>query len=250
MKITDFECLTLDCYGTMIDWELGIKTALRPWAEHRRLPAADDQLLALFGQLESEEEARHPELPYPHILRNAHLRMAERLGMPADETAAREFGESVKDWPAFPDSPEALAYLARQYKLVVLSNVDRGSFKHSNEKLGVTFFAVYTAEDIGSYKPSIVNFRYALDKLAARGVGHSRILHTAQSLFHDIVPASQVGLATMWIDRRHGRDGWGATPPPGIDVKPNFTAASLADFAAQHRAASSGDPEPPRVDRT
>jgi 2-haloacid dehalogenase len=139
------------------------------------------------------------------------------------------------DWPAFPDSAASLGYLQRFYKLVILSNVDRTSFARSQRKLGVEFFAVYTAEDIGSYKPDPRNFSYLLDRLAQAGHPAGDILHVAQSLHHDHAPANRAGLVSAWIDRRHGAGG-GATPPAESAVCYDFRFTSMAEFAAAHRA--------------
>ncbi|MBS0562102.1 MAG: HAD hydrolase-like protein, partial [Proteobacteria bacterium] len=157
-------------------------------------------------------------------------------GVDATEEEHRRFGASVPDWPAFPDSAEALAYLKRHYKLVILSNVDRVSFAGSNKRLGVEFDAIYTAQDIGSYKPDPRNFQYMLDKLAGQGIGKADILHTAQSLFHDHVPAKRFGLAGAWIDRRADQGGgWGATAKPAEDARYDFRFTSLAEMAEAHR---------------
>jgi 2-haloacid dehalogenase len=147
----------------------------------------------------------------------------------------RAFGGSVGDWPAFPDTPAALAYLQRFYKLVILSNVDRASFARSNPRLGVDFTAIYTAEEIGSYKPDARNFRNMLDRLAKVGHSPGDILHVAQSLYHDHAPANRCGLRSAWIDRRHGKAG-GATPPAAAEVHYDFRFASLAELADAHRA--------------
>ena len=144
-----------------------------------------------------------------------------------------EFGASVRTWPAFPDSGDALAYLKRHYRLAILSNVDRASFTQSNAKLGVTFDHIFTAEDIGSYKPDLRNFEYALARLREAGVEKRAVLHVAQSLFHDHVPAKLLGLASVWIDRRAGRPGAGATPPAA--ATPDWRFESLAEFAAADR---------------
>jgi 2-haloalkanoic acid dehalogenase type II len=143
---------------------------------------------------------------------------------------ADALGMSVPDWPAFSDSAEALQRLKRRYKLIILSNVDRASFAGSNRRLEVTFDEILTAQDIGSYKPDPANFAALLrrvDEIGATG----RLLHVAQSLYHDHVPAKAVGLPTVWINRRHGKPGWGATPDPGVDVTPDLEFASMADFA-------------------
>ena len=141
-------------------------------------------------------------------------------------------------WPAFPDSPEALAYLQEHYKLVILSNVDRDSFALSESRLGVKFDRVITAQDVGSYKPDVRNFPYMLEDLQRTlGAGPEVILHTAQSLFHDIVPAKALGLTTMWINRRRGSEGWGATPPvEGEGATPDLEVAGMAELVALHQA--------------
>lgn len=147
----------------------------------------------------------------------------------------------MPDWPAFTDSAEALAYLTQHYKLVILSNVDRASFADSNALLGVTFDAIYTAQDIGSYKPDLTNFRYMLDRLAELRIAKSNILHTAQSLFHDHAPAKAIGLASAWIDRRHATGGFGATMAPPASTGYDFRFNSVADFAAAHLAERAAD---------
>jgi 2-haloalkanoic acid dehalogenase type II len=147
----------------------------------------------------------------------------------------------VKDWPAFPDSPEALAYLQRHYKLVIVSNVDRASFRHSNARLGVTFDAVVTADDAAAYKPALNHFELALAQLAEMGVTRDQVLHVAQSLYHDHVPAKQLGLRTMWVNRRaaHGQDG-GATPTAPVPVTPDGEVPTLAALVDAHRQERAG----------
>ena len=234
MSLLDFNTLTFDCYGTLIDWEAGLLEAVR-----RHLPGApsgDDAVLETFGRFESEEEANHPGLVYPEILQRVHGRLANEWGLEATIEQSAAFGASVGEWPAFDDSPAALAVLKRHYRLVILSNVDRESFAASNRRLGVEFDHIFTAQDIGSYKPDARNFDYALEHLADAGVAKSKILHTAQSLFHDHVPASKMGLATCWIDRRHAKEGWGATRAPNQDfdagVEIDYRFESLGAMAA------------------
>ena len=239
-KLSDFDVLTFDCYGTLIDWESGIAAATGPWLERRGVSAAREEMLAAFAAAESPQQQATPDLPYPELLARVHARMAERFGVAPDSDAAAAFGRSIEQWPAFPDSPEALAYLKRHYRLVILSNVDRASFAHSARKLGVAFDAVYTAQDIGSYKPDPRNFEYMLARLAEQGIARERILHTAESLYHDHIPAKRFGLATCWIHRRAGRSGHGATRPPEVDVTPDFRFATLAEMADAHRAEAHG----------
>lgn len=239
-RLTDFKVLTFDCYGTLIDWERGILTELRPWlARHDRSDMADDALLAAFGETEAACEAETPSRRYPEILAEALRRMATRFDIAPDAATEQAFGASVGRWPAFADSPAALSYLKQHYRLVVLSNVDRASFAESNARLGVSFDHVITAEDVGSYKPDPRNFRHLLAEIESRfGLGPEVVLHTAQSIFHDIVPAKAFGLATMWVNRRKAQGGWGATPAPRDDAaaQPDFEAAGLAELVALHQA--------------
>jgi 2-haloalkanoic acid dehalogenase type II len=235
MRLSDFSVLSFDCYGTLIDWESGIFAALQPLIAKGKVALDRDKALEIFGRHEAAQEKETPGTRYSELLTEVHRRLAEEWGVAATDQEHRDFGHSVPDWPAFPDSPEALAYLKQHYKLVILSNVDRESFKGSNARLGVTFDAIYTAEDIGSYKPDRRNFAYMLDALGKRGFDGQDILHTAQSLFHDHVPAKELGLATAWIDRRHEQAGWGATP--GVEgARYDIRFTSLAEMAQAHRA--------------
>ena len=238
MQLSDFRVLTFDCYGTLIDWETGIVTALQPLLSQVPTPPPMDELLSRFAELQSRHEQQTPAMLYPDVLAAAHAGLAAELGANLPAEAHARFGASVPDWPAFADSPAALQYLQQHYQLVVLSNVDRGSFTGSQQRLGVVFDAVYTAEDIGSYKPDLANFRFLLDRLGERGVAPSNILHTAQSLYHDHGPAKQIGLASAWIDRRGGRAGGVNLGAPGAryDVRFPSMAALAAAHAAEHHS--------------
>lgn len=237
MKLTDFKALTFDCYGTLIDWETGIYDALQPLLAQVEDSVDRDKALETFAHYESRQQEETPGMLYPELLATVHAHMREHWKVDGDGDLDQRFGESVKDWPAFDDSADALAYLKQYYQLVILSNVDRGSFAASNEKLGVEFDAIYTAEDIGSYKPNPRNFEYLLSQLEARGIKKGDILHTAQSLFHDHVQATAFGLATNWIDRRHDTEGFGATVPPKADVRIDFHFPSMAAFVEAHKEA-------------
>jgi 2-haloalkanoic acid dehalogenase type II len=240
MRLTDFKVLTFDCYGTLIDWETGILRALAPLRREDHAGRSDDAALADFARQETAQEALTPGMRYSDLLGLVHRRLAAEWGLPTSQGADRAFGRSVGDWPAFADSAAALAYLARFYPLVILSNVDRCSFAASNRQLGVAFDAVYTAEDIGSYKPELRNFRYLIEALGRRGHAASAILHVAQSLYHDHAPANALGLRSAWIDRRLGAAGSGATPPPSAPVHWDFRFGSLAELVEAHRAELSG----------
>lgn len=236
MRLHDFKVLSFDCYGTLIDWESGIYAALQPLLGRLGQTLPREAVLEVFARHESAQEAATPTMRYSNLLAVVHADLARHWGVAPDPAADRRFGASVADWPAFPDSAEALRYLQRHYRLVILSNVDRASFTGSAARLGVTFDHVFTAEDIGSYKPDPRNFAYLLEHLGAAGIAREQILHTAQSLFHDHGPANAAGLASAWIDRRQDAAGWGATMPPPGAVRFDFRFPSLAAMVEAHRA--------------
>jgi 2-haloacid dehalogenase len=231
VKLTDFDALSFDCYGTLIDWEAGIAVVLRTWAHAHGLSMTDEQLLTAYATHEARAEAEHPTNLYPRILARAMRGFGTQLGVPVSDEEAESLAVSVPDWPAFADSAEALERLSRRYKLIILSNVDRASFASSNKRLGVTFTSILTAQDIGSYKPSARNFQALLREVERLRGAQGKLLHVAQSLFHDHVPAKAAGLPTVWINRRHDNLGWGATPQPQANVTPDWTFTSMTAFA-------------------
>lgn len=239
MKLSDFKILTFDCYGTLIDWESGLLRGLEPMLARLGSNVDRQRLLEIFADYETEQQRFTPFKPYRDLLPVVYKRVAEHFGVDASLNECEAFGASIANWPAFDDSAEALKSLQQHYKLVILSNVDNRSFAASNARLGVTFDAVFTAEDIGSYKPAPRNFDYMLWALGERGIGKGDILHTAQSLHHDHVPANACGLNSAWIDRRTGRTGGGATKPvpkmPRIDFRFNSMAEMAAAVAAEKR---------------
>ena len=233
--VSDFAVLTFDCYGTLIDWESGIWDAAQP------LLMANDcgtvsraAFLANFAREETAAQSATPLARYPDILRRTHQAIAASLGLRTTAALDGAFGESVPHWPAFPDTADALRRLKKRFRLIILSNVDRNGFAASSRKLGVTFDAVYTAEDIGSYKPDPRNFTYMLAHLMRDfGVETKDILHTAQSLHHDHVEAARLGLATAWIDRQRLSEGdyWGATAVVAERPTTDFRFFSLQAMA-------------------
>ena len=237
MRLSDFKALTFDTYGTLIDWESGIHAALQPLLSQLGSQPSRDQALELFGREEAAQQSETPALLYSALLTAVYLRLAKLWGLKASESEAAAFGASVGDWPAFPDSREALAYLKRYFTLVTVTNCDRESYKGSARRLGEPWDAIYTAQDIGSYKPSPRNFDYLLEHLKRDfGIERRQILHTAQSLFHDHVPATAAGLATAWIDRRKGSSSHGATPPPPGAYRIDFHFGSMAELVEAHKA--------------
>ncbi len=234
-SLTDFTVLTFDCYGTLIDWEAGIWDALQPLLMENGCEAVTRrQALEAFGAEENDQEARTPSMPYPEVLARVHRALAKRIGLLTRDELDSTFAASLPHWPAFADTAGALRALKRRYRLGILSNVHREGFAASNRKLGVRFDAIYTAEEIGSYKPSPRNFEFLLERLKTdHGVSPHQILHTAQSLFHDHVPARVFGLANCWIDRQGlSRGGeWGATAKVRERPDVDFLFPSLGEMA-------------------
>ncbi len=235
MRLSDHKVLTFDCYGTLIDWEAGIWDAYQPllMANNCSEVTRDDALEA-HAILESEQETDTPAMLYTDVLKCVHKAFASQSKLRTTEQLDSDFGSSIQHWPAFPDTADALRFLQTRYKLVILSNVSRDGFAASNRKLGVEFDAIYTAEDIESYKPAAANFDYLIERLGCDlGLAKSDILHTAQSLFHDHVPANKFGLANAWIDRRRLSESgaWGATNK--VDRRPDidFMFFSMREMA-------------------
>jgi 2-haloacid dehalogenase len=231
VRLTEFQAMSFDCYGTLIDWEAGLAGVLTPWARSAGLDLDEEALLAGYSRHEAEAEAAYPHEDYPRILARSMRALGSELGAPVSPDDAQRLARSVPDWPAFADSADALAALSRRFKLIILSNVDRASFAASNQRLGVQFSAVITAQDVGSYKPSPRNFESLLGEATRLGIEPGKLLHVAQSLFHDHVPAQQAGLRTAWINRRIGRPGWGATPAPPAPVVPDWEFPSMGALA-------------------
>src|SRR5918911_2508116 len=175
----------------LTDWESGMIEALALLTRRVGRPLSRDRILEAHARHEAAQQRWTPTRRYSELLAVVYKRLAEEWGVPAGWEEARAYGQSVKNWPAFEDSAGALQYLKNHYKLAILSNVDNESFAFSNVKLQVAFDAIYTAEDIGSYKPSPRNFEYMVEKLASLGVERGVILHTAESLFHDHEPAAR-----------------------------------------------------------
>ena len=231
LELSNFDVLTFDCYGTLIDWEGGILSALHRALDGRAELPADDTLLESFGRHESATEAG-PYLPYREVLGRVLRGLAAELGVEPDDETVATFGGSVVDWPAFPDSAASLASLHERFKLGVITNCDDDLFAASQARLGLEFDWVITAQQARRYKPNPRGFELAFERI---GLPPRRILHVAQSLFHDHVPAKRLGLSTVWVDRRHDRPGAGATPPasatPDLVVPDMATLAELASAA-------------------
>jgi 2-haloacid dehalogenase len=220
MDYSAFDALTFDCYGTLIDWETGLLDALALEGED------PEAVLAAYAELESELEAGE-YLPYREVLARAYDGLASRFGFTISPERRDAFAGSPGDWPAFADSKDALARLKSRFRLGVITNCDDDLFARSSAKLGDPFEWVVTAQQARGYKPNPANFEFAFARI---DVPRHRILHVAQSLFHDHVPAKALGMTTVWIDRRGDREGSGATPP--ADAQPDARFPDMAGFAA------------------
>ena len=220
-----FDALTFDCYGTLIDWESGILAALGPVLAAHGVQADDEALLEAFARHEARLE-EGPYLRYAEVLAGCLRALGEELAFTPTAAEAATFGRSVENWPAFPDSPEALARLKQRFRLGVITNCDDDLFAASNRRLGVEFDWVITAQQAGGYKPRTENFEFAFERI---DVPRERILHVAQSLFHDHVPAKALGMTSVWVDRRQGRAGTGATP--AAEATPDLTVPDLRSLA-------------------
>ena len=226
LNFDNFEVLTFDCYGTLIDWESGIWEALQLALTNRHITITKDQALELYGELESAAE-RGEYHEYKVVLGMVLEGLGARLGFAPTPQELQQFSASVKDWPAFPDSARALQALKRKFKLAIISNIDDDLFAFSAQRLQVQFDWIITAQQARSYKPSLNNFQAAFRRM---GLPTDRILHVAQSLFHDMVPAKALGLSTVLINRRHAQPGFGATPP--AQAQPDLEVPDLQTLAA------------------
>jgi 2-haloacid dehalogenase len=225
IDFSDVEALTFDCYGTLIDWEAGLTAAFRSVLDAHGIAHDAEDVLTRYARHEAAAESG-PYETYAEVLASGLRGVAAELGFEPTDDQVALFSRSVEDWPAFPDSTAALHKLKERFRLGVLTNCDDDLFAASNRRLGVEFDWVITAQQVGSYKPDERNFFVALARV---GLPKDRLVHVAQSLFHDHAPAKRLGLTTVWINRRHDRPGSGATPT--ADASPDATYPDMASFA-------------------
>lgn len=224
MNFDQYTCLSFDCYGTLIDWETGLLSAIHSVLDNYRVKIADRELLELYALIESQIEEEYRS--YREVLGEVLQEIGKKFDFSPSSAEIDKFSESVKNWPAFADSTPALRALQSKYKLMVLSNIDDDLFEYSNKILDVQFDGVFTAQKIGAYKPSLLNFRYLIENA---GTPKMQMLHVAQSLYHDILPAKQLGLSTVWVNRRNEKIGFGATP--AAEVEPDLEVPDLRTLA-------------------
>ncbi|MGH9555878.1 MAG: haloacid dehalogenase type II [Terriglobales bacterium] len=220
-----FQALTFDCYGTLINWEAGILGVLRPLLAAHGKQVSDTEILDLYAELEPEAQTGE-YLRYREVLRRVVHGFGLRLRLTVSPSEADSLSESLRDWQPFPDTVPALRRLKQRYKLAVISNIDDDLFALTAKHLEVEFDHVITAQQCRSYKPSLNNFRTAL---AHMDLPQERVLHVAESLFHDVAPARSLGLATVWVNRRKARAGAAATRL--VDVRPEVEVPDLKSLA-------------------
>jgi 2-haloacid dehalogenase len=221
-----FDILTFDCYGTLINWEEGILRCLhRILATHGK-DLDDSSILSLYGDFEALEEQGECRT-YREVLKSVVRDFGKKLGFSPTEAEAESLPESLKDWRPWPDTVQALSDLKRRFRLAIISNIDDDLFAHTKPKLGVAFDHIITAQQAGAYKPSLKIFDLALDRI---GLSSQRILHVGQSIYHDVVPAQSLGLATVWVNRPSARSGVGAVK--SVEGKPDVQVSSMAELAS------------------
>ena len=232
LDFTRFQTLTFDCYGTLIDWETGIFSALRPILAAHGTTISDFALLEMYSELEAKAEQGEFQ-PYREVLQSVVRGFGERLGFMPSESEVRSLPESLAHWPPFADTFAALRRLQSHYQLAIISNVDDDLFAATAPKLGIAFDHVITAQQAHAYKPSLTMFKLAQQQI---DVAPERWLHVGQSIYHDVIPAKSLGIATVWVNRPSLRPGAGAaraaSGQPDLQV-PNLSI--LANLATQGR---------------
>jgi putative hydrolase of the HAD superfamily len=227
MKLTDFKVLTFDVVGTLIDFERGVLASVRRLGGPAAKDLTDDQIFEPYMRGRAAFPGRSSQ-----VMANVYLSLAKELGLPDDAQSAAAFQRDVLDWPAFPDSVEALQRLRKHFRLVAMTNADRVALSAYAHTLGDPFDDTVCCDETGVAKPDPQFFAYNRGRQAAFGFKFGEILHTAQSQYHDIGIATELGYSTCWIERRRGQKGFGATPEPGKVTTPTFcfpTLAALAD---------------------
>lgn len=229
LNFAQYRLVSFDCYGTLIDWETGIFSALRPILAAHGKNITDAELLGLYSELESE--AQQGEFhPYREVLQSVVLGFGKHLGFNPAEDQACSLPESLPNWPPFPDTIAALGKLKQRYQLAIISNVDDDLFAPTARRLQIPFDYVVTAQQAKTYKPSLQMFKLAQQRT---GVAPGQWLHVAQSVYHDVIPARSLGIATVWVNRPSSRPGSGAaktaTGKPDLEVPNLETLARLSE---------------------
>jgi putative hydrolase of the HAD superfamily len=228
--------MSFDVVGTLIDFEAGIVSCLQGLAAGAGVRLDDSEVLEAFATAEDEQQRLTPWLPFTQMLGPVHERIAARLGLPDDPEHRAALRDSIPDWPAFPDAVEALAELAGRFRLVACTNADNWALRQMARTLGDPFHDTVTAEDVGVNKPDPQVFAYCAGRQSAHGYGREDWVHVAQSQYHDIATAKRLGVTTCWIERRQGKEGYGATPSPAEVTEPDHHFSSLTELVEATRS--------------
>jgi 2-haloacid dehalogenase len=227
INFQQFEVLSFDCYGTLIDWESGILAALKTILLNHQVNLKDEQILEIYAQSESNHQGGD-YLKYREILKNVVQDFCQRTNITPSESELNYLAESLKYWEPFPDTVEALKALKKRYKLTIISNIDDDLFADTAKHLEVELDWIITAEQVKSYKPSLQNFEFAIQRM---GISPDKLLHVAESIYHDIIPTKSMGLTAVWVNRRKDKEGFGATVPasgtPDVEVPDLKSLVSL-----------------------
>jgi len=225
LDFSRFEILTFDCYGTLIKWEDGILRCLHRILAAHGCDTDDASILRCYGDFEASAE-RGEYRSYRAVLQSVVQQFGERFGFTPTDAEARSLADSLKDWKPWPDTVDALRELQKRFRLAIISNVDDDLFADTQPQLGVKFDQIITAQQARAYKPSLQIFELALSRI---GTPAHRILHVGQSLYHDVVPAQSLALATVWVNRPSARSGVGAVK--AVEARPDLEVHSLAELA-------------------
>jgi len=225
LDFSRFEILTFDCYGTLINWEDGILRCLHRLLEAHGIKADDATMLRLYGDFEARAEQGEYRC-YKEVLSEVVGQFGEKFGFAPSEEESHSLSESLKEWKPWPDTVEALRVLGSRFQLAIISNVDDDLFAATRPRLQANFKQVVTAQQVRAYKPALKIFELALTRV---GVPAHRVLHVGQSLYHDVIPAQSLGLATVWVNRPSARKGVGAVK--AAEAHPDLQLESLAELA-------------------
>ena len=226
LDFSRFEILTFDCYGTLIDWETGILSALHRILSTHGKEIDDGTILKLYGDFEQRSE-QGAFRPYREVLESVVRQFGEKLRFTPSPEEVRSLPDSLPSWKPWPDTVASLRQLKTRFRLAIFSNVDDDLFARTRPQLGVDFDEVITAQQAQAYKPSLKLFELALSRIQTPA---HRVLHVAQSVYHDVIPAQSLGLATVWVNRPSARPGVGAVK--AAEAKPDLIVSSLGELAA------------------
>lgn len=225
MDFSQFTTISFDCYGTLIDWEAGILPTLRGVLGRHGKTLSDAAILEWYGEFEAEAESGSYR-KYCDVLGSVVRAFGRRLDFVPSALDCESLSGSVPLWPPFADTVDSLRRLKQRYRLAIISNIDDDLFAQTRPHLGMEFDEVVTAEQARSYKPSLRNFELALSRLS---IPREQLLHVGQSIYHDVVPAQSLGLATVWVNRKSARPGVGAVK--AAEGRPDLEVADLATLA-------------------